>query len=77
MRQDLDQPVHGYRKLRVDQPHLEKNVTHLLSHLEQRMERASVGIDAFSFKVVLFELRTFPSATERDVIKEVSGEKKR
>ena len=39
------------------------------------MERASIRIDSFGFKIVLFKLRTFPSATERDVVKEVSGEK--
>ena len=63
------------RGLGADRPHLEKNVAHLLSHFEQRVQRASVGIYAFRFKVVLLELRRLPGATERD--EKASDEKAR
>ena len=62
-------------RLGADRPHLEKNVAHLLPHLEQRVQRASVGIYAFCFKVVFFELRRLPGATEGDEV--VSDEKAR
>ena len=51
-----------------DLPHLEEDVAHLLSHLQQGMECTAIRIYAFCFEIVLFELCCFPGTTIQDRI---------